>query len=79
MKQYVSELERVYYEEVLPKLDNEIKSMNLGRRANSSLFNANIYNVNALCEAIKNNRHISLLSRESREEIIRNLKERGKI
>ena len=79
MKGYVSELERIYYEKVLPRLDDKIKAMNLGRRANSSIVNSGIHTIDELANAIKDDKTISMLSRESKEEIIENLKKMGKL
>lgn len=79
MSEYSSEYEKRYFEEILPKLDQEILKMDLGRRTNCCLVNAKIYTIEKLVEVIKKDIHIDMIISDSREEIKEKLKGMGMI
>lgn len=68
---YVSERERKYYEEVLPKLSAGIKQMNLNERSHFVLFNAGLHTVKALREVLEAGEHIQMMDRDEEEYICR--------
>ena len=69
-KEYVSERQKKYYEEVLPKLSKEIQDLNLGMRANTCLVSAGLLTPAKLKKAIENNVHIPMLDKEAKETIV---------
>lgn len=73
-QKYVSERQRKYYEEVLPKLSSSIQKMNLGMRANTCLVSAGILTLKQLRQAINSDVHIPLLEKEARQNICYYLK-----
>ena len=68
-KEYVSERQKKYYEEILPKLPKEIQELNLGMRANTCLVNAGILTLEKLKKAIATDVHIPMLDKETRKTI----------
>ena len=76
-KKYVSERQRKYFEEVLPKLSSDVQKMNLGMRANTCLVSAGILTLEQLRDAMNNNVHIPLLDKEAREIICDYLKKKA--
>lgn len=75
-KKYASERQRKYYTEVMPKLSEDIKRINLGMRANTCLVSANILTLEQLKTAMENDEHIPMLDKEAKKEIINYLKKR---
>lgn len=73
-KEFVSERQEDYFLNILPKLDKEIVSMDLGMRANTCLVNAGITTISRLKEAISKNENIPYLDKVSKEEITKKLK-----
>ena len=68
-REYVSERQKQYYEEVLPKLSKEIQDLNLGMRANTCLVSAELTTSDSLKKAIENGTHIPMLNKEAKEVI----------
>lgn len=71
---FVSKRQEEYFLNIIPKLDEEILSMNLGMRANTCLVNANILTMKELKKALLEDKHIPYLDKFSKEEIIEKLK-----
>lgn len=69
-KEYVSERQRRYYEEILPKLSEEIQALDLGMRANTCLVSAGIFTLERFKKAVENEKNIPMLDKETREDII---------
>lgn len=68
--QELSERQKLYYEEILPKLSQEVVKLNLGMRANTCLVSAEIFTKKQLEYAIMHNEEIPMLGKELREEIM---------
>lgn len=68
-RKYVSERQRIYYEQIAPKLDQQVLELDLGMRINTCLVNAEIFSVNGLKQALKEKRHINMLGKDEIEEI----------
>ena len=68
-KKYVSERQRIYYETIVPKLDRQILSLDLGMRVNTCLVNSGIFFIHDLKRALEEDRHIEMLDKYEKEDI----------